>query len=80
MKTALVRLNGNLSEDLNMKHLVKFKLDGNRKQKTIESDSIYNAEREIRKQNYVSEYSKRIEVITIKCGRKEYQVNGTVLG
>lgn len=63
-----------------MKYLVKFKLDGNRKQKTIESDSIYNAERTIRKENYVSEYSKRIEVITIKCGRREYQVNGTVLG
>ncbi len=62
------------------KHLVKFKMDGVRKQRTVEAESIYEAERIVRKENKVTENSMRIEILTIKAGRTEYQVFGTTLG
>lgn len=62
------------------KHLVKFKIDGVSKQRTVVTDSIYNAERAIRKEFGLTDGSGRLYVKTIKCGRTEYQVFGSVLG
>lgn len=62
------------------KHLVRFKLYGERRQRTLEAQDIYDAERKLRKEFGLSEYSSAMTISTIKCGRTEYQVNGTVLG
>ena len=62
------------------KHLIKFKFYGKHRQKTIKATDIYEAEKELRKMLMISEYSDVLFVKTIKCGRTEYQVFGSVLG
>ena len=61
------------------KHIVKFKLDGKHRQRTIEANDIYDAERQVRKMMNVPERSRRLFVKTIKVGRREYQVFGSTL-
>lgn len=62
------------------KHLVKFKLNGSERQRTVMAENIYAAERTVREMMGVSERSKQMFVKTIKAGRTEYQVFGSVLG
>lgn len=61
------------------KHLVKFKVFGERKQRTVMAEDIYSAERQVRKEFGLSDLSKMLFVSTIKCGRYEYQVFGSTL-
>ncbi len=63
-----------------MKHIVKFKIWGERKQRTVEANNIYDAERKVRNKFRIGEYSTAMQVQTIKAGRRIYEVNGTVLG
>lgn len=62
------------------KHLVKFKVFGERKQRTVMAEDIYSAERQVRKEFGLSDYSQMMHIFTIKCGRTEYQVFGSTLG
>ena len=61
------------------KHLVKFKVFGERKQRTVMAEDIYSAERQVRKEFGLSDLSRMLFVSTIKCGRCEYQVFGSTL-
>lgn len=61
------------------KHLVKFKVFGERKQRTVMAEDIYSAERQVRKEFGLSDLSRMMFVSTIKCGRTEYQVFGSTL-
>ena len=61
------------------KHLVKFKINGKTKQRTVVANDIYEAERLVRKEFGLSDMSRMLYVKTIKCGRYEYQVFGSTL-
>ena len=61
------------------KHLIKFKFYGKHRQKTIKATDIYEAEKELRKMLMISEWSDELFVKTIKWGRTECQVFGSVL-
>lgn len=61
------------------KHLVKFVYNGKAKQRTVMANDIYEAERLVRNELNLSDTSRALYVKTIKCGRYEYQVFGSVL-